>query len=208
MKKQLVCIFLLTHLSGCASLETFNRGETNYSVGENTSLLARDTNWSLSGRLAINASKRAWLTKLDWQHTLGSELIGSSDQKLSADSLVLSTSLGGIAAKILYTGGVLYLVDEHGLSRPSQLGEIREMLGFKPPLEHLQYWVRGKVSPSLSVASDTKEDGLENSERTFQQENWVITLERYQLAGDVWLPKKITARGHDVVIKLVVDRWS
>jgi outer membrane lipoprotein LolB len=195
-------------LTACASLQNLFQQDAVYSVKKNADSLLADSNWALSGRLAITAPKKSWLTKLSWRHAVGAEFIDASSLPLAVDTLVISTSLGGTAAKILYKQGVLYLVDKEGVVRRSEPGEVRKLLGFEPPLEHLKFWMRGQSSPSLPLISDTKEHGIENSTRRFKQDDWEILLERYQQAGDVWLPRKLTARGHGLVIKLVIDRWS
>ena len=139
MIRCLLCVLLVMQLVACASLppldETFNE---NLVDRNSLKVLAIDE-WSLVGRLAVRSESDSWLTRLDWEH------------KDYFDTLLISTSLGGVLARLRFEGGIIYFTDSEGVVRIINEDELEEMLGYVPPIHQLKYWLRGVFDPSKAV---------------------------------------------------------
>ena len=150
------------------------------------------TRWHLLGRLSIRSQNESWLTSLDWQHNN------------AEDNLILSTSFGGVVAKLAYSAGSIVLSQAGQVEQLISEQELADILGYSPPVEHLKYWVRGVPSPELSAHIDLD---APSGVRQFLQDGWRVSLERFRVANDHLLPTKVSVTKEQIKIKLVVDQW-
>lgn len=193
MTRSLCFGLLLSSLIACSSMPALKHKveplsqATTYEVDRLTK-----TRWHLSGRLSIRSQKESWLTSLDWRHN-----------KVE-DQLVLSTSLGGVVAKLRYSVGSIVLSQADQVERRISELELAETLGYSPPVEHLKYWVRGVPNPALKVYLDPD---APSGVRRFLQDGWRVSLERFAAYNNHSLPTKVSLTKEQIKIKLVVDQW-
>lgn len=193
MKRFFCLILLLANLVACAITPDVREGISSDALSLNTQRLMQLTSWQLKGRMAISYPQDSLQAKLAWQHDL------------NAGQLVLSSGLVGTVAEIHYRSGALLLMDADGVTQLNDLAELKERIGFSPPLDYMPYWVRGLVSPQLRFEASLDTDGYVKS---INQKGWRITLQRYKKIGEVWLPHKISIQKENLKIKLVVDQWG
>jgi len=185
-------ILVVTQLFACASIDPVAKKEERAINFVDAQRILAVKNWQLLGRLSISSKKESWLAILDWQH----------DE--SIDALALSTSIGGVIAKLKYSSSAVVLSDEKGVEREVSDQELQDLLGYAPPLSHLKFWVRGVGNPQLELK--IKEVSKVGS-RVFEQDGWLVTLSRFSQEGKLRLPKKVFIQKDGVKIKLVVDKW-
>ncbi len=183
---------MLTQVLACASMEPIKKLRSPESIADNTKKILAIDNWSLVGRLSVRSAKESWLTSLKWHHNT------------LVDALTLSTSLGGVVAKLNYSNQVFSLSDSDGHMRETSNAELQSLLGYPPPLRHLTFWVRGVPNPDIAV-----DDKAMNSRGAlvFKQDGWDVKLERFDLFSDLVLPTRVTLIKNGLKIKLVVDEW-
>ena len=151
--------------------------------------LYRLQQWSLDGRLALNAGKESWSATLLWEH----------NPKL--EHLKLSGPLGQGAADIKLGQGQV-VIDRGGkdvqVSRhPEQF--ISQQLGLAVPIRSLGYWVVGVPEPNTAVF----ETG-----NGFKQGDWIVAYKEMQLVGKHALPKKMLVMNGQVRVKIMIDQWK
>lgn len=192
MKCYFLCILMVTQLMACTSVDSLKKVEPHIEPSVNIENILAIKDWQLLGRLSVLSPKESWLAILKWRHD---ELI---------DNLTLSTSIGGVIAKLQYSEGTVILTDaDNGVRKVSE-AELKELLGYAPPLSHLKFWVRGVVDPqwAVQVSADSNTQVM-----AFKQNGWLVTLSKFQQEGGLLLPKKVFIRKEGVKIKLVIDKW-
>lgn len=192
MIRGLLCALLAAQLFACASLTPVEVSfEKVLMEGNGLNVLAVK-DWRLIGRLSVQDAKKSWLSRLEWRHSTAD------------DVLIISTSLGGVHARLRFVGSRAYLTEADGVTRELGWGELESLLGSVPPVQQLKYWLRGLPDPSRPVSKDR---WLAAGVREFTQDDWRIRLERMTGFDGVYLPKKITIIGRGVKVKLVIEEW-
>ncbi|MBV1899026.1 MULTISPECIES: lipoprotein insertase outer membrane protein LolB [Cycloclasticus] len=192
MTRCLVCLLLVSQLMACASTSIIKTEESSLPTLHNAEKVLAINEWRLLGRLSVRNMRQSWFTTLEWNHRKG------------IDDLTLSTSLGGVVAKILYSKQGILLTDEEGVLQHVSEEELASLLGYSAPLKHMKYWVRGVLSPEFQGPSSR--EYLDDTV-LFEQGGWNVQLERFQTYGEVVLPARVTLIKEDLKIKLVVDKW-
>jgi len=190
--RSLLCALLVTQLFACASLAPVDKPLESGSDERNKRAVLAMKDWGLIGRLSVRTAKESWLSRLEWQHSIAGDL------------LIISTSLGGVHARLRFVGSRIYLTESDGVARELSWGELESLLGYVPPVRQLKYWLRGLPDPSRSISQDKWFAG---GAREFKQDDWQIKLERISESRGVFLPKKVTTIGQGVKVKLVVEEW-
>lgn len=192
MKFRILIMLVVTQLFACAVIEPIkNDMVSKKDFGDVEEILAVKS-WRLLGRISVRNAHESRLTKLDWRH----------DE--AVDALVLSTSLGGVVAKLEYRQQGIKLSDAGGVVRRVSENELQSILGYSPPLQYLRFWVRGIPAPfaSAKIVSSGIEDAL-----MFDQDGWQVKLQRFNRVNKLVLPKKLTLSKGGLKIILIIDEW-
>ena len=114
----------------------------------------------------------------------------------------------GIRAPRDSGSGTLFWLQRQGyydirLSGP--LGRGAEQLGWRLPVSHLLWWVRGLPAPDsksrLTLDADSRLARLE-------QDGWQIEYTRYAEQNGYWLPERLKLHGQDLDVTLVIKDWQ
>jgi len=193
MMRYIFSLLLAMQLVACASLPPVEQGFSVSEIERNRAKVQAIDEWRLVGRLAVRNGNESWLSRLDWEHNE------------EFDLLLISTSLGGVLAKLRFDSGVIYFTDTDGVLRIITEEELKAMLGYVPPIQQLKYWLRGVPEPLSPITADKN---LINGGREFMQNEWRVVVERLIRVGNVLLPKKITTIRQRMKVKLVVEEWA
>lgn len=154
------------------------------------------TYWRLEGRVAIQAHGEGVNANLYWEHD------GRQDR------VRLSGPFSQGAVSVVLQDDLIYLNEGNGNIRSSRDPEelLQDRLGFSVPLRELRYWVLGLPSPRgapayVSVA------GAAGEVRSFSQQGYSLTYERFARVKEFDLPQKLSAQGGELKLKLIVDEW-
>lgn len=153
------------------------------------------THWTLQGKLGLRSARESGSGTLYWR------------QELDTYDIRLSGPLGRGATRLSGdSGGVLLeIAGQPPVSASSTEQLLEEQIGWRLPVEHLLWWVRGLPSPGspsrLQLDTDSRLARL-------TQAGWVVEYSRYQTIGDVTLPQRLQLSGHDVLLTLVVTQWE
>lgn len=150
--------------------------------------------FQISGRIGVKQDGQGFSGNLDWRH-LENE-----------DEIQLRSPLGQTVARIQRKPGSVTLdtPDEHYTAKsPAELTE--QVLGWRLPLDGMQYWVLGRPAPD-SAAEIERDEDLHVSR--LRQREWHIEYQNYRMEGNFILPSRITLRNELLELRLIVDSWD
>lgn len=153
--------------------------------------LQRASVWDLSARAAVAIGTQGWQASMNWRqrdqtsevHLAGPLGVGASVLRLSPAGLSLEGAPRGTDA----------------------LEELKNRLGFDPPLHDMRYWLLGVPAPGepFELVRDAKDRAHQ-----LQQAGWTIDIDRYLPDGGDLLPGHLTLTHEDIRVRIVVDRWN
>jgi len=193
------CIFAL--FSGCATLTSQTKSDAvattiiTEPVANTQNGSAADFN--ILGRISIQDEKQSFSGSFRWQHLTAS------------DEILLFTPLGQAVAEITKDDeGVRLITSKLEAFYAADVENLtQEILGWRMPLNGLQYWIQGTHSPVTAAEKD-----LDNKDRvvTIRQDGWHIHYSSFAPAqiNSIPLPKVLNLIYQNLRIRLVVDDWK
>lgn len=151
--------------------------------------------WQISGKLGVRTPAESGSATLFWL------------QRNDYFDIRLAGPLGQGAARLHghHQQVTLALANQGQYSAASPEALLEERLGWRLPVSHLLWWIRGLPAPDspsqLTLDSDSRLSQL-------SQDGWDIRYTRYQPSELGDLPTRLTLSGHDINITLVIKEWQ
>ena len=197
--KRFIFLFLLL-LTGCATFTplTAPTAVKTIIIEPLTDLdNAAALDFHVMGRVSVHNAQHSFSGNVHWQHTE------------PEDHIFLLAPLGQTIAEIRKNKDRDSLVtakQEEFYARNVE-NLTAEMLGWRLPLDGLQYWILGAHSPASTAKIE-----LDSDDRivAIHQDGWQILYIRYfaaQSEEDIIRPRIIELRYDDLKIRMVVDNW-
>jgi outer membrane lipoprotein LolB len=189
---------LIALLAGCAGIGSREalQGQGNPQQWQaHKQQLSQLDGWEINGKIGIRAPKDSGSGTLYWL------------QRQDYYDIRLSGPLGRGAARLTGRPGQVSLeVANQGryeAATPEEL--LEQQLGWKLPVSHLSWWVRGLPAPDsksqLTLDGDSRLAGLD-------QDGWRVEYLSYAEQNGYWLPERIKLHGQDLDVTLVVKDWQ
>ena len=196
--RHVIAFSLIALLAGCAGFNNREavqgQGNTAQWRDHKTQLSSLD-GWQISGKVGIRAPKDSGSGTLFWL------------QRQDYYDIRLSGPLGRGAARLTGRPGAVTLeVANQGrfeAANPEDL--LQAQLGWKLPVSHLVWWVRGLPAPDSK--SKLTLDG-DSRLSTLEQDNWQVEYLSYSEQNGYWLPERIKLHGQDLDVTLVIKDWQ
>jgi len=193
----LLSLSLLVLLSACSSMQKVDMGETaRINLYEARSgQLARFSDWSMVGRLAVSNSEDGGSGHFSWKNSSGNSqmdfhgALGRGAWRMEADQE---------GAELELADGTIHRADSI-----DQL--VRLQLGWEIPVDKLSWWVRGLAAPGEYQQRLFDEEGKLSE---LFQNGWTIQFGRYRIFKGISLPVKLVARQADWKVKLAISDWK
>lgn len=196
----LIC-FIFTLFSGCATLPSQTKSEAVVTTiitepAANTQN-GSAADFNILGRISIQDEKQSFSGSFRWQHLAIS------------DEILLFTPLGQAVAEITKDDeGVRLITSKLEAFYATDVENLtQEILGWRMPLNGLQYWIQGTHSPITAAEKD-----LDNKDRivAIRQDGWHIHYNSFAPAqiNSIPLPKVLNLIYQNLRIRLVVDDWK
>jgi len=100
---------------------------------------------------------------------------------------------------------VLEVANQGRYEAPSPEALLEEQLGWRLPVSHLVWWVRGLPAPdsksTLSLDGDSRL-------ATLDQDGWQVQYLSYTEQNGYWLPERLKLHGQDLDVTLVIKDWQ
>jgi len=150
--------------------------------------------WELDGRLALSDGKEggsgvlSWIQEGDTSKLAFRGTMGRGAWQLEADG----------------SGAVLELANGEVYRDASVAELVRKRVGWKVPVDALQWWVRGLASPGKLESRELDETG---KLVRLEQSGWTVNFSQYRDEGEAWMPGKLNARRENYTVKVVVKNW-
>lgn len=196
--RHLIVIGLLAVLSGCAGLTSHESLEGQGDPAKWRAHKERTTalnGWQISGKVGIRAPKDSGSGTLFWL------------QRQDYFDIRLSGPLGRGAARLTgHNGDVALEVANQGRYQAATPEELLEQqLGWRLPISHLSWWVRGLPAPESksTVTLDT-----DSHLQRLTQDGWQVEYLSYTEQNGYWLPERLKLHGRDLDVTLVVKDWQ
>jgi outer membrane lipoprotein LolB len=183
-------LLLLLMMSGCATVKG-----PSLSAEEGRARVVALAHWRLDGRIAVQTASDAFQARLFWEH------------ENQQDRVRVSGPFSQGVFSIVVQDDLALIRDSSGQTKVSRdlPGLLRRELGFAVPLSSLRYWVLGVSEPSVSGLARYDASG---QLRQLRQGEWSLDFERFVQVKEFLLPEKLSAKGREVKLKLVVEDWS
>ncbi|SFD99961.1 lipoprotein insertase outer membrane protein LolB [Nitrosomonas sp. Nm166] len=195
----IVCVF--AWVSGCATLtpqapiDSTIKTILTEPVADAQTVPAADFN--LLGRIFIQDQNQSFSGSFRWQHLAIS------------DEILLFTPLGQAVAEISKNqDGVRLITSKLEAFYANDAESLtEEVLGWRLPLNGLQYWIQGTHSPATAAEKD-----INNKDQVIaiRQDGWKIHYSSYAPAqlNQPPLPRVLNLIYENLKIRLVVDDWK
>lgn len=159
-----------------------------------TQARAAPETFQLNGRIGVRHDGQGFSGNLSWRH------------HANEDEIQLSSPLGQTVARIQRNEESVTLDTPEGhytAQSPEELTE--QVLGWRLPLDGMQYWVLARPAPD-GVAESEHDDGMRVTR--LRQQEWNIEYLDYRMEGNYVLPSRIVMRNNTLELKLIVDGWE
>jgi len=196
--RHLITFSLIALLAGCAGFGSHEalqgQGDPKQWLAHKQQLAQLD-GWEINGKVGIRAPKDSGSGTLYWL------------QRQDYYDIRLSGPLGRGAARLTGRPGQVALeVANQGrfeAATPEDL--LEQQLGWKLPVSHLVWWVRGLPAPDspsqLTLDGASRLAGL-------SQDQWRVEYLSYAQQNGYWLPERIKLHGQDLDVTLVIKDWQ
>ena len=151
--------------------------------------------WQIEGKIGVRAPKDSGSGTLFWL------------QRQDYYDIRLSGPLGRGAARLTGRPGQVSLevANQGRYEAPSPEALLEEQVGWKLPVSHLVWWVRGLPAPDsksrLSLNGDSRL-------ATLEQDGWQVEYLSYVEQSGYWLPERIKLHGSNLDVTLVIKDWQ
>ena len=194
----LLIALIAVALVGCGSFhqrETLEFGGDPAAWRAHRQSLESLDSWTLQGKLGLRSEQESGSGTLWWQ------------QNDRFYDIRLAGPLGRGATRIQgHPAGVtLEMAGRPTYQAESAQELLQEQIGWRLPVEHLLWWIRGLPDPDRP--SRLQLDSQSRAAR-ISQAGWTIEYSRYQEVGDKQLPQRLQLSGHDVLLTLVITDWK
>ncbi|MEJ6655999.1 MAG: lipoprotein insertase outer membrane protein LolB [Pseudomonas sp.] len=191
----LTLTLILTACSNLHQRETLEFGGDPAAWQAHRSAVAPIMHWTLQGKLGVRAPTESGSGTLFW--------LQQQDQY----DIRLSGPLGRGATRIQGSdaGVTLEIAGQPPATADSAEALLERQIGWRLPVEHLLWWVRGLPAPDSPSRLQLNPD---SQLARLAQAGWIVEYSRYQQVDGVQLPQRLQLSGHDMLLTLVITRWE
>ncbi|WP_455232330.1 lipoprotein insertase outer membrane protein LolB [Geopseudomonas aromaticivorans] len=185
-------------LAGCAGLgprEDVGGQGTASAWRQHKTEVATIDGWQIDGKVGIRAPQDSgsgvlfWLQRRDYYDIRLSGPLGRGATRLTGRE-------GDIRLEVANQG-------RYQAESPEAL--LEEQIGWRLPVSHLLWWIRGLPAPDsksrLTLNADSRLARLE-------QDGWRVEYADYQQQNGYWLPQRLKLFGENLDITLVIKAWQ
>ncbi|MBA1276009.1 lipoprotein insertase outer membrane protein LolB [Stutzerimonas azotifigens] len=191
-------IGLIALLAGCAGITPHEsvEGPGNAAAwSDHKSRIASLDGWQISGKVGIRAPRDSgsgtlfWLQRQDYFDIRLSGPLGRGATRLTGRSDAVTLEVAG----------------QGRFEADSPEALLEAQLGWRLPVSHLLWWVRGLPAPDSRSRIGLDSDGRL---ARLDQDGWQVEYLSYLEQDGYSLPERIRLQGHDLQVTLVIKDWQ
>lgn len=196
--RPLLLLLLTALLSACSGLhqrETLEFGGDASAWQAHRAAVEPIRSWTLQGKIGVRSPAESgsgtltWLQEQDSYDIRISGPLGRGATRLQGDS----------------QGVVLDMAGQPTMQARSAEALLEQQTGWRLPVEHLLWWVRGLPAPDSP--SRLQLDPQSRLAR-LGQAGWTVEYSRYQDVGGLQLPQRLQLSANDIRLTLVITQWN
>ena len=196
--RHLLLFALVLMLGACSNLhqrETLEFGGDASAWQTHRKAVTPLDSWTLQGKLGVRAPTESGSGTVLWL------------QQQEEYDIRLSGPLGRGATRIQGNdhGVTLDIAGQPPVSASSAEALLEQQVGWRLPVEHLLWWVRGLPAPGSPSRLQLNPD---SQLARLAQAGWTVEYSRYQQIDGVQLPQRLQLSGYDMLLTLVITRWE
>lgn len=196
--RHLLLFTLVLMLGACSNLhqrETLEFGGDASAWQTHRKAVTPLDSWTLQGKLGVRAPTESGSGTVLWL------------QQQEQYDIRLSGPLGRGATRIQGNdrGVTLDIAGQPPVSASSAEALLEQQVGWRLPVEHLLWWVRGLPAPGSPSRLQLNPD---SQLARLAQAGWTVEYSRYQQIDGVQLPQRLQLSGYDMLLTLVITRWE
>lgn len=196
--RHLLLLTLVLMLGACSNLhqrETLEFGGDASAWQTHRKAVTPLDSWTLQGKLGVRAPTESGSGTVLWL------------QQQEQYDIRLSGPLGRGATRIQGNdrGVTLDIAGQPPVSASSAEALLEQQVGWRLPVEHLLWWVRGLPAPGSPSRLQLNPD---SQLARLAQAGWTVEYSRYQQIDGVQLPQRLQLSGYDMLLTLVITRWE
>jgi len=184
-------------MQGCVALQQQTAVKTILTEPIANIQNVKSDSFNLLGRISIQNEHQRHSGRISWQHTNIS------------DEILLFSPFGQVVAKILRDRDSARLItSKQEIFYASDIEDLtEEILGWRLPLNGLQYWIQGHHSPFTASAKDINH---EDRVIAIRQDAWHIRYNSFfpNQQEQIARPRILELNYQDLKIRMVVDNWE
>lgn len=195
---------VIVTLAGCASAPSkpvlSGVSQPNASVlemkkAQHQASLASIREFTLDGRIGVQADGRGFSGKMRWQHLN------------RYNTIDLYSPLGSkVVAIESNVDGVTLTASDGNTVKSSDVESLTEQtMGWRLPAQYLEDWSLGRATNAPVVSATWDDEGRLSK---LNQDGWEIQYIAYQASHGYQLPSKLNLRNAKLYLKLVIDNWQ
>lgn len=196
MIQRFLILFLCFLLTACATMPAKQAARNqNLTWPQRQAQLQTIKDWQLTGALAYRTPNGGQSASLVWHQAQKKYQIN-----VFGPLGVGRTNLQGILNKNV-------VLTRDGKTFTARTPEVlmQQQLGWHLPISNLYYWVRGLPAPDITKSIQF--DEFHHITNLIQQ-GWTISYERYTAVNGIDLPSKFTLQHGNLIVKVVISKWS
>lgn len=189
---------LFALLAACTSLhqrETLDFGGDRAAWQAHRATVQPIQSWTLHGKIGVRSPQESGSGTLTWV------------QQQEEYDIRLSGPLGRGATRLQGSkqGVVLDMAGQPTLQARSAEDLLAQQTGWRLPVEHLLWWVRGLPAPD-----STSRLQLDPQSRLARlaQAGWTVEYSRYQEVNGLQLPQRLQLSADNILLTLVITQWN
>ena len=190
-----ITVLILTVLTGCTTITPPSAPAPTLSWNQRKTQLNRLQNWQINGKIAVTTAQDSGSASLDWS------------QRAQHYTISLYGPFGSNGITLKGNPGRVTMQTSNGQKATAATAEqlLAQQWGWKLPVSHLKYWVRGLPVPNLPENSR-----FDSAHRllTLNQQGFTIQYSDYMTAGNLELPRRLTITSSLLKSKLVIYKWN
>ena len=200
--KHIISVFSLLFITSCSTTPKFNHQPlvSHYTLENRIPFLTTINNWQIKGKIAFIDKQDRKSASLFWQNSPNSH----------TEQLTLTTFLGINVLDVSLANNIYTInVDQNTYQHTNIDTVLSSLTGYQLPTNALKSWIKAIPFHSNDTVINNKSTQLPDSiSSLYGNKVWRVIYHEYTIVKGVPLPKRITLKQNNLIIKIIINQWQ